>query len=389
MTDLEDRLRHDLRTSSQLAEPESIRPLRQPPPRRRSRAVRYLAPAMAVAAIIGIVAGVSLAGRAVGRRPAPPAATGSAGMPKYYVTLRVVQPTSVRPGYMTATVRDSATGAYVSSVQVARLRPGGFPGGTGIVAAANDRVFAIFQPLGTDILRLAPDGKVAGLRLLPKRFSSYLGAVLSPDGTELALPVNTKPIASCKTPKTPGCSGGLALISLTTGASRTWYVPDFVTPVYPVSWPGTGHDVVVDYKGWRLLNVAGPGGNLLTDSRRIASPIAPRGWVLAPELLTPDGKALIMGGERVTVTHSEVDAGGILEFSARTGRLLRMLYFVTVPRQPLSWDMICGADALGPTGLNILIECGDSHLGRLAGSHFTSLPMGPASIPAYDSTAAW
>ena len=51
MTDLEERLRRDLHQISQRVGPESIRPLREPPARRRSRAVRWLAPVAAVAGI--------------------------------------------------------------------------------------------------------------------------------------------------------------------------------------------------------------------------------------------------------------------------------------------------------------------------------------------------
>ena len=62
MTDLEERLRRDLKELSQRVGPGSVRPLRDPPARRRARAVRWLAPAAAVAAVLGVVAGVSLAG---------------------------------------------------------------------------------------------------------------------------------------------------------------------------------------------------------------------------------------------------------------------------------------------------------------------------------------
>ena len=98
MTDIEERLRHDLKKRSERARPGSIRPLRVPSASRRSRAryrlasarrsraARVLAPATAIIAVIAIIAGVWMAGHPGGKQPAT--AGSSAGMPKYYVTLK-------------------------------------------------------------------------------------------------------------------------------------------------------------------------------------------------------------------------------------------------------------------------------------------------------------
>ena len=70
MTDIEQRLRRDLKEVTERVAPGSIRPLREPVVRRRTRAVRWLAPVAAVVAVIGVVAGASLVSRSHGGQSA-------------------------------------------------------------------------------------------------------------------------------------------------------------------------------------------------------------------------------------------------------------------------------------------------------------------------------
>ncbi|MGO8958306.1 MAG: hypothetical protein ACLQFR_13185 [Streptosporangiaceae bacterium] len=378
MTDVEDQLRRDLVTITERAQPGSIRPLRAPQPSRRRRTIRWLAPVTAMAAVIGIIAGVSLAGQSAGNRP--PSTALPPGTPKYYVTL-----TAVIPGGVTATVRQSATGAAVGSVLILRLPGKTFPGNPlSISAAANDRVFAIGYPFRLDILRLAPDGRIERLTHLPHTIDGYQFAQLSPDGSELALPIPPS-TASCT--KTSPCTAGVTVVSLATGATRTWRAR---TPVemglYTVNWLGTGHEVSFVYGGNRLLNVAGPGGSLLANSRPIASPAGQRGWVMQSWLVTPDANAVIAGSVRQTHGKYGVTAGRVAEFSARTGRLIRVLYTVTEPTASAGRYPTCTLESAGPTGLHFLIQC--IRLGRLDGNHFTALPGLPAH-PFLGVQAAW
>ena len=411
MTDVEDQLRRDLMTITQRVQPGSIRPLRAPEPRRRSRAVRWLAPVAAVAAVIGIITGVSFAGRSAGQRP--PSTVLPAGAPTYYVTLsitvRVVHARAV-PGSVTAIVRSSATGAALASVLIARARPAEpisrpWDAAIWITAAANDRVFAIADGPGVAILRLAPNGQIASLTHLPKWISSSQVAQLSPAGTELAVPILPSSIASCTKPSP--CTSGLAVVSLATGHTRTWLSRASVPLAGSVlSWPSSGREVLVGYLGlgcahekfgchYRLLNVAGPGGSLLANARRIAFPAANPGWggIDLQYPLTPDGNAVITG--TISYPHDVkhgVTAGHVAEFSVSTGQLLRLLYttHAAAPGTPE-----CIVDSVGPTGLHALIQCiafnrhGTVHggFGRLDGNHFTALP-GPSS-PYEDVQAAW
>jgi hypothetical protein len=411
MTDLEDRLRRDLKIIWGYAQQGPIRPLRVPPPRRRSRAVRWLAPVAAMAAVIGIIAGVSLAGRSAGSRP--PSTALPAGTPKYYVTLRItVRVVHARavPGSVTAIVRSSATGAALASVLIARARPAEpilrpWNAAIWITAAATDRVFAIADGPGVDILRLAPNGRIASLTHLPKKISSSQVDQLSPDGTELAVPILPSSIASCT--KSSPCTSGLEVVSLATGATRTWLSRASVPLAGSVlSWPGSGHEVLVGYLGlgcahekfgcqYRLLNVAGSGGSLLANARRLAYPASNPGWggIHLQYPLTPDGNAIITSTISQSYPYGKHGAAGhVAEFSATTGQLLRLLY-TTHAAAPGTPD--CIVDSLGPTGLHALIQCiSFNHhgtvrggFGRLDGNLFTALP-GPSS-PYEDLQAAW
>ena len=91
MTDLEQRLRRDLQRRFRTGRPGLDPAAAGSPVRRRTRAVRWLAPVAAMAAVIGVVAGVSLASRSQGHRSASVPSLGclsrSARCRRYYVTL--------------------------------------------------------------------------------------------------------------------------------------------------------------------------------------------------------------------------------------------------------------------------------------------------------------
>jgi hypothetical protein len=92
----------------------------------------------------------------------------------------------------------------------------------------------------------------------------------------------------------------------------------------------------------------------------------------------------------------------IVELSARTGQLLRVLHTVTkrdVMPGPdgvdnaIALDGDCRVMALGPTGVHALIEC--FGFGRLDGGRFTPLPGVPSfnattfSANDFSGTATW
>jgi len=393
VTELEDLLRGEMRTEAERVPAESIRPLRVPEPRHQSRTVRWLAAVAAAAAIAGLVAGITIAGRGASNLPYPQA---PAGAPKYYVTL-TANPLAGTKFVVTAVVRSSANGAAVDTVQL--VRSSGFPQPLMVTGAANDRDFLISLRGSLEIIRLAADGHVLGLTRLPNvpGLNDLQGAVLSPDGTEVVVPIG--PPYSCKS-----CAHGIALYSVTTGATRKWLLPSGDDISWgPVNWPDkNGHEVFLSGglgHGYRLLDVAGPGGSLLASSRPIHQPdslpsqMRKQGWVTygADSWLMPGDKTLFTAYARLFTVHhagstESIETARILETSASTGRLVRVLATVSA-RVPPNAGIGCLPLSFGPSGVHVLMWCNNG-FGRLDGSRFTPLPAPSRNLDA-TSAAAW
>jgi hypothetical protein len=418
VTELEERLRRDLQRLSERAGPGSIRPLRDPPARRRSRPVRWLAPVAAVAAVLGVVTGVSLASRSQGHQPASvrlPAAPEPAGtMPPYYVTA-YQSFVGAAPSHVVtmATVHDSATGAALTTVPLPTLTDSqGGTEGPGITAAGDDRTFVITEQSDTPRvikfyrLRVAANGRSATVSELPVSVPGYLSVTdlaLSPDGRRLAMDVQ-----DCS-PKTESCRfTGIRVVTIATGAVSTWATRANGAP-FGVSWAG---NELMSFEwqsgvqtppagqqtGYRLLSLSGAGRDLMA-ARPIAGPPAVVTGFVPPALVTSDGRAVITStvqnipgrGRRDTVVAK------IVELDARTGQLLRVLYTVTVRHATGGQngtagqlDQGCQVLSLGPTGVQPLVEC--FAFGRVENDRLTPLPGFPspsASGIAGQQAAAW
>jgi hypothetical protein len=386
MNGIEERLREDLRSFAQRAQPGAIRPLRVPDPpgragrvrwlvpRGRTGAARWLAPVAAAAAVVAVLAGLTLAGRAVGNRPSAPSA--AAGMPRYYVTVVSTRSVSSKQTYEwlfhhkvpvppketeTAIVHDSVTGRVVGWK---RLPPVYNQDQGGITAAANDQSFAITTGSGIFMLGLAADGRPTQLRLLPISPDNYVtgdAAALSPDGSHLAVAVESN-----------SGSFGIEVFSLATGAQKTWWGPVSGN----LSWSGDGKQVMFleasQTGGYLLLNTTGPAGRLLADSRRLPIPTPPFEGMA---MLTPDGSGVITSTWQTAPGHVVISK--IVELSSGSGRLLRVLRTASAHYSGNLYasGLSCGVLALGPVGVQPLVQC--FALGRIEGSRFTQLPGGP------------
>lgn len=393
MTDLEERLSRDLKQLSERAQPESIRPLRIPPARRWPRAVRWLAPAAALVAVIGVIAGVSLVSHPTG--PQPAFYWGPGGMPPYYV---VVQPG--HPGLdFTVTVQDSVTGQVLATARRPLVIPGG---ANSITGAADDRTFAFVD--GPDLfrIRLAADGRSLQISRLPITIPNpTVGNVtLSPDGSMLAYHTqNCKFVSGGATVCT---YSAIRLVSLRTGATRTWSTrkPALEASLW-FSWDGNDH-VLFSWasaggesrlrSGYWLLDVTGRGGDLL-GARALPLPPLPvlNGYTVPqPAFIAPDGRAVIMSTlSQVGPSHRPTVVTEIVERSVRTGRLLRVLH---ESRQHFSAPTFlipdgCWIFSLGPTGVHALISCPypKPTFGRLDNGRFTPLP----GVAGTAGDAAW
>ncbi len=434
MTDLEDRLRNDLKELAERAHHGSIRPLRVPPARGGSRLVRWLAPVAAVAAVLGVIVGVSLAGGSAGRQPASGGAP--AGMPPHYVTLG--ESDSPQGASVTAVVHDSVTGQALTSVDVPTLKSAGGPESPTITAAADNRTFVITEtgevavgsatkkikvPDGRHhgsitirvpaqvthvsrfyVLRVAADGRSASLSRLPVSVSPLAvdDVALSPSGDQLAIAVQSCPAGRCQ-------YSGIRVISLATGAASTWTTRAPGAP-WNLSWAGPGQVMFLwesglksppqtQRNGYRLLSVAGPGGSLLA-ARPVVSPAPMASGFIPRALLTPDGTAVITSTAQNVRARSgrTTVVARIVELSASTGRLIRVLHVArerTIPglRDAGSVDEACSVLSLGPAGVHALVEC--FGFGRLDGDRFTALPgvQNPTSIttsgPQIWGTGVW
>jgi hypothetical protein len=446
VTDIEQRLRRDLKEVTERVAPGSVRPLRAPAPRRSALAVRWLAPVAAMAAVLGVVAGVSLAGRGSNELPAPATSPEPAGtMPRYYVNVyQTYAGPSPLHAVTLAVVHDSATGAVLATVHIPTLSGwNGDQEGPRVTAAGDDRTFVITEtarraagPAAANglpdafsnvtrfyRLRVAAGGRSASLSALSASIGRLTvdDVALSADGGKLAVAAQ-----SCQ--NSHRCAfTGIRVITLATGATADWAAP-VPGAVWDLSWAGDDYLAFQwqDQAGRdedRLLDVAGTtGGNLLaapqiapaatapapvsTPTPRTGSPgpIAHYGYGM-PALITGDGKVVITTAiqeirgrnGRDTVTEK------VVELSAATGKLLTVLYTTTghdVVAGPGTYPG-CSVVSLGPTGVQPLVGCSPAGgsftfgrwfvLGRVENGKLTALPGGASTTGAVpgQGSVAW
>ena len=266
----------------------------------------------------------------------------SGQIPAYYLEV-----TGTGPAYVV--VRATATGKALGTIRPSV--PG--DGIMGVTGAADDRTFILDeQPLAkrdSDLgrephtfyeVRLDAAGKPGPATKLPLSLPKYgmLGAIsLSPDGSKLAMAVQ---------PFTDGGenlgSGTVTVYTLATGQSHSWTGNGQVSlGQHDLSWSSDGQTLAFPWSenfpdgavsGFRVLDLAQGGGNLEADSHKVV-PFYINGNTLgcteAGVTMTADGSALICVGGRVVNPNAAPDRqqsqSGFLEFSAATGKLLRVL----------------------------------------------------------------
>jgi hypothetical protein len=367
-------------------------------PRSAAGLRRGLAPAAAVIAVLAVIGGLTLAGHTSAGRPAT-VATGGAGQPRFYVTVN---------GGLTkyvAQVHDTRTGQTLSSVRLPDNAPfeiaqvAGSPDGRDFFI--NEGTQLPHSQVGNRVYRLhiSANGRSAQLtRLTITPGPGIDGAIVSglavsPDGASLAATIQLLGPAS----STPS---QIEIISLRTGATRTWTTRSFGEAWQP-SWSADGKTlsflwwdhIITTAQGvptsWdsqvRLLDAAGPGGDLL-NSRVIATGGGQLGQFMSA-ITTPNGKLIIVAAAR------NVPPGGrgiarlrLVALAPRTGRVLTVYATHQVryrsPLQQFTADDSCQAFGADATGSQSLVAC--TRFGRLDNGAFTALP-GPSGY----GTAAW
>jgi len=397
MTDLEDRLRRDLRAAGERTRPGTIRPLRAPDAAqrrraaRRRRAIRMFAPVTAAVAVIGIVTGVTLSGMATGHNSRHNSGPVVAEMlpgktPPYYVVL--TGKTHGRRSAITATVRSSATGAVLSSVLVWHSsHPSiGFaaPGESAmaVTADASGRTFAIATLHGNFLLRLSADGRSAHLSHLPSVRTDDLSwgqIALSPNGAELAIGITYSP------PPSHDDNPGIEVLSLKTGAKKTWVQHTggrlFLNGI---AWAPDGQQIAFQWGyGYGLLDLAGtPSG---PGRLKVRGP----GEVLFANSVHATSLSLITTRDHLVTSKDgrRTEVMQVVELKSLSGGVARVLYQYTTayhgdslnggPAGELASD--CQVLSEAARGVHALIAC--PSFGRLDGSKFTPLPgVAPASF---------
>jgi hypothetical protein len=313
-------------------------------------------------------------------------AAGPAGsMPPYYVAT-ITSIDGDRPIASMATVRDSATGVILDKVRLPAMT--GLPNvsvpSISITAAGDDRTFLIAGiPVGAEgdlpaqfyWLRLSASGHAASLSRLPVSVPAGFMVVdmaLSPDSRKLALTV----AQHCR--RAP-CITKILVVTLATGAARAWSVRADLEQPQNLSWVGNDAVAFEWQEQFRLLRLAGPGGDLLASARIVSVVAKPAGFVPAA-LIARDGTAVIGSMTRKFRERDGRDTvvAQIVELSPRTGRLTRVLYTATErdlapgSEEESYFEGNCHVLALAPAGFHALTDC--YRFGRLDGATFTPLP---------------
>jgi hypothetical protein len=435
MNTLEDRIRAAVVQTAEEIAPGSIRPLSlhgQVPSGRRTRAgaakagrggarwPRVLIPIAAAASVIAVVAAsLAVTGGLGDRRSATARAhagqpgTGRsqpgkapqivsaadraalASVPGFYV--------ATTPGYIgmnnLAQVRATATGAVLSTVRA----PAPYNTFSWVTAADDDRTFVLAaqewtpippgsaggsiekrdddSPTRFFVLHLSSGGRTARLSPLPipvEPGSVWIdGIALSPDGSKLAVVINSKGA-------NPNINPVIAVYTVATGARKEWVWPGSAVigndkPLgSPLSWTADGRTLafqIVPANGTievRLLGTDAPSGTMssrlgvewtgggVTGANGV---VTIRGSRTSPAnslrgfntLITPDGTKIVCLTTGTTVN-------GITEFDAATARVVSDTY-------PQGTDVLW-TNASGST----LIVSNASTVGVLTGGRFTPLP---------------
>ena len=245
-------------------------------------------------------------------------------------------------------------------------------------------------------LQAGPQGRSLRVDRLP--ISTYPlavdGASLSPDGRKLAIAEQ-----SCRGER---CQyNQIQVRTLATGATRTWRTRHEGAP-WNLSWAGS-RKIAFLWEGaqkthsprlrtgYRLLDVTGPGGDLLAAGPVVQLRPNP-GHDIPAAFVTPDGRAFVTSSTRVIHgrDHHVTVTAKIIMVSARTGRVQRVLYTESGSGVPRALgrtgaldEQRCTVLALDRTGEHPLIQCfvmGRFSFGTLAGGHLA--PM--AGLPNTD-----
>jgi len=351
---IEDRVR--IATKARASLVRELRPLPAPglsPLRHQGapRSLRWLTwgiPLTAAATVVALALSLVFV-RQHGTVPAKPSVLGSqfqsatqgTGIPRYYVAL--ISPSS-GDGYALL-VADDRTGAAIATV----AEPHGVDF-IQVTGTADDRTFLVYawNSLGTRsylwyLVHVVPGAAhPAQLTKLPVPGINAITAALSPDGRELAVESQSSVV---KYPDLGDNRFTLALYSVTSGAKlRSWTTPANL-PTYQgltnLTWLADGMHLAFGVSAGpetapamqvRSLDMTAQGTNLLTASRVLVTMPQSGPAACFSAQVTPDGGTVVCGTRYNVTAKGGSPAGcarqgpGFTVYSARTGKLVRVLY---------------------------------------------------------------
>jgi hypothetical protein len=210
-----------------------------------------------------------------------------------------------------------------------------------IGAADDDRTFILATPTSFYELRLASNGKPEPLIWVRGKVPPYgIGSetAVSPDARQVAYTTAT---------------GGITVVSLVTGAARTW-TPGKGDSASSPMWAGDRYLAFQLNSSIRELDSWAPGHSMLTS--RVIQVRAPASDGMFSGLfnwiITPDGSKLFAAawtGPNATIT-AEIE-----EFSVRTGKLLAV---VMPPASMAGHGDPCQVVWTDPDGAHAMADCG-------------------------------
>ena len=425
-----DQVRAATRSAAAVITPDQVPPLRldpsttgRPPGRAPKARPAWVAPLAAAAAIVIVAVASATAGSLLARSvptrsggaastsKTAPASSSTAvqgmtdghtltGVPRYYVMVK---------NQSTVQVRATATGAALATI------PTSTPV-VGVTGAADDRTFVLDaqrqvmgptvlwpQPPKFYLLRLTASGAEQSLtRLnlpaLPKGVA-MTGLALSPDGSKLAIEVDTQVNES------PGLLE-MRVYTLATGAYRSWQTNGSTDPEDPggftgsgvdgaasISWAANSRTLAFDWQnragtdGVRLFDTAASGDNLIADSQLAVVEATSGGQPIgaAPDylsscvtdaIMSADGSSVVCGYATGTLRSGNRyrTTTGFIRYSTKTGKQVQVYGVTTFNGQAGGDISVWWTSATGKTLIGGVLTPGGIRVGVISGQTFTPLP---------------
>jgi hypothetical protein len=410
-----DQVRAATRVAAAMITQDTVPPLRldespggrRPRPGHRTRPA-WVAPLAAAAAIVIIAGGGAIASSFLAKPGTPPpsasgaptrgAASGShTGVPPYYVAVANSSLTVVRATWTGATLARITTRTPVA----------------GVAGAADGRTFVLDEQrsiVGGSVtwvgqpafylLRLTASGTKESLTKLAVPAipdgTVVSGLALSPDGSKLAVDVNSDSWPQARLMK-------IMTYTLATAAFRSWttsgltnadassgFTGSGVDGAQSISWTADSRTLAFDvrttsYVGVRLLDTTAGGTDLMADSRLVVKQnfkdlgrslrnAAPPYYFVScstDAMISIDGSAIVCG---YSTSVGKTTTMGFAQYSTVTGKMNHVVGLVHFEGQAPTGISLYWVNSTGKIAIGTSETTGGGRIGVMNGDRFTPLP---------------